>query len=94
MASTLKMDAERLSKLEQYHKYGYPKIMYTSDLEIYMGQKWETIKKNFGHRPDFPMRQFGTVWSVPLDDWKGFLSACYTGQIYKGLKSAEFEQEE
>lgn len=34
------------------------------------------------------------MWSAPFKDLVGFISAFYTGQIYKGLKSAGFEQGE
>lgn len=94
MAAIFELNEARQAKLEQYHKYGWPEILYKADIEIYMRQQWGTIVKNYGKRPDFPMRQFGTIWSVPLDDWKGFLSACYTGQVYKGIRNAEFEEEE
>ena len=85
---------EQLKKFEMYNKYGWPPILYKEELVIYFRRQWGTIEKEYFNRPDSPIRKVAGIWSAPFKDLEGFVSAFYTGQIYKGLKSAEFEQEE
>lgn len=85
---------KQLAKLEMYNKYGWPQILNKDDIVIYFRRQWPTIQKTYLKRPDSPIQQIAGQWSVPLDDLKGFVSAFYTGQIYKGLRIAEFEEGE
>lgn len=85
---------DQLAKLEIYNKYGWPPILYKDDLIIYFRRQWATIQKYYLSRPDSPIQKIAGQWSVPYEDLKGFISAVYTGQIYKGLSLAEFSNPE
>lgn len=82
---------DQLAKLENYNKYGWPPILNKDDIEIYFRRQWPTIEKTYLSRPDVPIKKVAGLWGAPFDDLRGFVSAYYTGQIYKGLKIAEFE---
>lgn len=90
MATKFQMTDDQLKRKSEYDRNGWPQIMTREDIELYMQRQWLTIQKFYGNRPDWPVRKVGEVWSVPLADWRGFLSAFYTGRIYEGLKDVAY----
>ena len=90
MATKFQMTEDQQARKAEYQRNGWPQIMTREDIELYMQRQWLTIQKFYGSRPDWPVRKVGEVWSVPLDDWRGFLSAFYTGRVYEGLADVQY----
>ncbi|MHC8519179.1 hypothetical protein [Weissella confusa] len=90
MATKFQMTEDQQARKTEYDRNGWPQIMTREDIELYMQRQWLTIQKFYGSRPDWPVRKVGEVWSVPLDDWRGFLSAFYTGRVYEGLADVQY----
>ncbi len=81
---------EQKSKKANYANYGWPEMVTTDDLVFFMGLQWLTIQKYYANRPDWPVRKIADTWSVPLEVWRAFLSAVYTGQVFMGFKDVDY----
>ncbi|MGG7601514.1 hypothetical protein [Weissella cibaria] len=94
MATNFQMTEDQQAIKAAFDKNGWPRMLNREYIELYMQRQWGTIQNEYGDRPDWPVRKVAGIWSVPFEVWEGFLSAYYTGQIYKGMKNVQYGEAE